>query len=68
MLVKPTHSNDFMLSNHRFQCQTVELNPGELFNVIDIKGGSEDLEMPEVKLKTVKAKWCNNNDVKLAYL
>ncbi|PAV88912.1 hypothetical protein WR25_02757 [Diploscapter pachys] len=47
--------------------QTVELNPGELFNMINIKGGPADLEMSGVKLKTVKARWCNKNSVKIAY-
>ena len=68
MLVKPTHSNDFMLSNHRFQYQTVELSPGEEFNMINITGGPADLEMSGVKLKTVKARWCNKDKVKIAYL
>ncbi|PAV80646.1 hypothetical protein WR25_22870 [Diploscapter pachys] len=33
--------------------QTVELNPGEVFNMINIKGGPTDLEMSGVKLKTI---------------
>ncbi|PAV55957.1 hypothetical protein WR25_13420 [Diploscapter pachys] len=40
---------------------------GEFFNLINIKGGSLDLEMSGVKLKTVKARWCNKNSVKMAY-
>ena len=31
-------------------------------------GGPDDLEMSGVKLKTVKARWCNKHNVKIAYL
>ena len=67
-IVKPTHSNGFMLSDHRFQFQKVELSSSEEFNMINITGGPADLEMSGVKLKTVKARWCNKDKVKIAYL